>query len=157
MKLSSQEEYGLRCLLVVARLAPPGSPEPVSIERIATAEGIGYEHAAKILRLLRRGGLVDSTRGVNGGYRLSRPAVCVTVWEALVALDPPLIGDDLCGSFSGHLDACTHAVSGCNLKALWSHVGNVLEGGLRQFTLDDLLKGRVPTSPLAEPARMEAR
>jgi Rrf2 family protein len=154
MRLSPQEEYGLRCLLSVARLAPPEAEAPVSIERIADTEGLGYEHAAKMLRLLRRGDLVTSTRGVHGGYRLARAPGSISVWEALVACDPPLVTDDLCGAFKGRLDACTHAGTGCNLKALWAHVGDVLEGGLRQFTLEDLMAGRVPAAPLRA---MEAR
>lgn len=150
MRLSSQEEYGLRCLLAVATLAVPDSEEPVTIERIATREGLGYEHTAKILRCLRRGGLVESTRGVNGGYRLSRPVEAITVWDALVALDPPLVGAGFCETFKGQLPACAHAGPSCNLRALWSHVGNVLEGGLRQMTLEDLIKGDVPSATRPE-------
>ncbi len=69
MNLSSQEEYGLRCLLQVAA---HGAPEPLSIAQIAVAEGISPEYTAKLMRLLRKGGLVDSTRGAGGGYRLAR-------------------------------------------------------------------------------------
>lgn len=150
MRLSSQEEYGLRCLLVVARLAPVGCPDPVAIDRIASAEGIGYEHAAKILRLLRRGGLVDSTRGVNGGYRLARNPNAIGVWDVLVAMDPPLVHKGFCDAFAGKLEACRHSGSSCSLKALWCHVGQLLEGGLRQLTLADLIAGRVPGGPQKE-------
>lgn len=150
MRLSPQEEYGLRCLLAVARLAPPGASEPVTIERVASDEGLGYEHTAKILRCLRRGGLVSSVRGVNGGYRLVRPPAEISVWDALVALDPPLVASGFCEAFKGQLDACVHAGPRCNLRALWSHVGNVLEGGLRQMSLEDLITGNVPATPHGE-------
>ena len=144
MRLSTQEEYGLRCLLAIVRLEGDGTGEPVTIEKIAVAEGVGYEHAAKMLRLLRRAGILDSVRGANGGYLLARQPSEISLWDALVALDPPLVGQGFCEAYAGHLDACVHAGPGCNLRALWTHVGNVLEGGLKSMSLEDLRSGRVP-------------
>ena len=150
MRLTPQEEFGLRCLLAVQRAAPDGAEEPVSIERIADGEGLGYEHTAKIMRLLRRGGLVESTRGVNGGYRLARPADRISLWETLVALDTPLVGNEFCAAFAGQMDTCTHSTSHCNLKTLWSWVGSALEQGLSKVTLADLAAGRVPATLFQE-------
>ncbi len=144
MRLSPHEEYGLRCLVTLARLGGEREDGLVTIEQVARAEGIGYEHTAKILRALRNGGFLASARGVNGGYRLARPPSAITVWEALVALDPPLMRGDFCETYSGRLESCVHAAGTCNLRALWSHVGRILEEGLRGMTLDDLLAGRVP-------------
>src|SRR5437667_16092 len=70
MRLSAQEEYGLRCLLQVAREPEGGLTTPQLAER----EGLGAAHVHKLMRLLRRGGLVKSVRGRNGGYQLARPA-----------------------------------------------------------------------------------
>lgn len=157
MRLTPQEEYGLRCLLQVARLAPDEASPPVSIERIADAEGLGYEHAAKIMRLLRRGELVESTRGVHGGYHLARPAERIAVWDALVALDNPLYEGGFCDAFAGQQSSCAHATASCTLKALWQHVGSTLERGLSQISLADLLNGRAPGVARPEPLTMEAR
>lgn len=154
MRMTPQEEYGLRCLIQVARHAPDADGPPVSIERIADAEGLGYEHAAKILRLLRRGDLVASTRGVHGGYHLARPAHAIPVWDALVALDNPLYDGSFCDAFAGQQPACTHATASCTLKALWRHVGASLEQSLSRITVADLMEGRAPTRELlAEGAR----
>lgn len=150
MRLTPQEEYGLRCALVVSREAPDDSHPPVSIERIAEAEGLGYEHAAKIMRLLRRGGVVTSTRGAHGGYHLARPPASISLWDALVSLDRPLVADDFCSAFAGQNDACAHATSSCQLRGLWGWVGHTLEAGLSKVTLEDLLAGRSP----AEKERM---
>ena len=73
MQLSSQEEYGLRCLL---RLAQAGPGEIVNIHEISRAEGISEPYAAKLMRIMREGGLVASERGQPGPRRgLLRAAV----------------------------------------------------------------------------------
>lgn len=141
MKLTPQEEYGLRCLLQVARNAPCPAVPPVPIEKISMAESLGYEHTAKMMRLLRRGGLVSSTRGARGGFHLARPPDQITVWEVLVAMDPPLYSESFCDAFSGQADNCAHATGACNLKALWQHIGNTLQDSLSTLTLADLLGG----------------
>ena len=87
MKLSAQEEYGLRCLLQVARRFPGGS---ATIPEIAEAEGLSPHNAARYLATLRRSGLVDSERGQRGGYSLARPPSLITVAEAVASLGRPL-------------------------------------------------------------------
>src|SRR5256886_14047969 len=69
MRLTAQEEYGLRCLLQVARAREGAMTTP----EIAEREGLSQAHVHKLMRLLRRGGLVKSVRGRNGGYRLPPP------------------------------------------------------------------------------------
>ena len=69
MKLNSSEEYGLRCLLQLARQTP-GS---LTIPEISQAEGITHHNVAKLLRILRQGGFVASARGQQGGYALAKP------------------------------------------------------------------------------------
>ena len=64
MKLSSQEEYGLRCLLQIARAGEGASR---TIAEVSEREGISAPNVAKIMRLLRRAELVRSTRGKAGG------------------------------------------------------------------------------------------
>ena len=70
MKLSSCEEYGLRCLLQLARQT---SGRSLTIPEISRAEGITHHNVAKLLRILRQGGFVESARGQQGGYALARP------------------------------------------------------------------------------------
>ena len=83
MKLSSQEEYGLRCLLQVARHDPEGS---VTIPEIARIEGLSIPHVAKLMRSLRRGGFVKSVRGQAGGYKLARTSDHINIGEVLAWL-----------------------------------------------------------------------
>ena len=74
MKLSSQEEYGLRCLLQIARQGEGGS---LTIAEMSQREGISAPNVAKILRILRRAGLVKSTRGKAGGSSTPRSAIAI--------------------------------------------------------------------------------
>ncbi|MGH9608789.1 MAG: RrF2 family transcriptional regulator, partial [Bryobacteraceae bacterium] len=70
MKLTSHEEYGLRCLI---RIGQQGSGGRLTIPEIAGAEGISEAYAGKLLRILRLNGFVVAARGI-GGYALARPA-----------------------------------------------------------------------------------
>src|SRR5687767_8139437 len=101
MQLSAQEEYGLRCLLQVAR--HEAQAEPLCIPEIAAAEGLSPEYTAKLMRALRQAGLVTSTRGATGGYRLARPAPSVTLWEVLEVLGGPIFSESFCDTHPGNL------------------------------------------------------
>lgn len=142
MKLTSQEEYGLRCALQIARRCE-GAPVP--IREVAEAEGLSLEYTAKLLRILRQGGLVDSTRGASGGYRLSRPAAEISVWDALQVLDTPLYSDEFCTGHSGQRQACVHGGSSCSIRVLWQYVDASLRRTLERVTLADLAGGTSPT------------
>lgn len=136
MKMSAAEEYGLRCLLQVAQHK---GPEPIGIAEIAEAEGLSPEYAAKLLRLLRKGELVNSTRGAKGGYHLARPAHEISVWSAILVLDGPLIEDSHCKVHTGRLPACVHSTA-CSLRGLLTYISINLENVLKNLTLADLFQ-----------------
>jgi Rrf2 family protein len=140
MRPTSQEEYGLRCLL---RLARKEAREPVSIQEIADGEGMTPEYVAKLMRVLREGGLVSSTRGAGGGYRLVRPAGDVTVWDALEVLGGEFFSDTFCESHPGQLRDCVHSTD-CSIRALWRGINGMLRSALSGVTLADLMRGSEP-------------
>jgi Rrf2 family iron-sulfur cluster assembly transcriptional regulator len=163
MQLSAQEEYGLRCLLQVARHE---GEEPLRIPEIAVREGLSPEYTAKLMRALRQGGLVVSTRGATGGYRLARQAAEVSVWEALGVLGGPLFSDEFCSSHPGNLRDCVHSTD-CSVRALWRWVGTAVGEVLRGITLADMTRPEKPMgrwldsdelapSPAAAPARTQS-
>ena len=115
MKLSAQEEYGLRCLL---RIGARGDGGTLTIPEISRAEGISPEYVAKLMRILRRGGLVTSARGATGGYTLSRPADQITAGEALTVLGGRLFESGFCERHAGAESLCTHSID-CSLRSLW--------------------------------------
>jgi Rrf2 family protein len=135
MKLSSQEEYGLRCLLQVARHDPVGS---LTIPEIARTEGLSIPHVAKLMRLLRRGGFVRSARGQAGGYKLARTPDQINIGEVLAWLGGRLFEPNFCNIHSGVVKLCTHSVD-CSLRSLWRSVQFVVDQMLSKVTLADLL------------------
>jgi Rrf2 family protein len=137
MHLTSQEEYGLRCLLQVAH---HDGPEPLNIAQIATAEGISPEYTAKLMRLLRQGGLVASTRGAGGGYRLARNPGAITLWDAVQVLGSPFFPDTFCSAYPGQLPDCVHTPD-CSIRVVWGAVAGAVRGVLDRITLADLNSG----------------
>jgi len=134
MHLFAQEEYGLRCLLRVARHEGPKLP---TIPGIAAAEGLSPDYTAKLMRVLRQGGLVESTRGAIGGYHLTRPAGEITVWEALEVLGGSFFPEDFCDTHPGQARDCVHTPD-CSIRALWQSVNGALGKILKGITLADL-------------------
>lgn len=135
MKLSSQEEYGLRCLLRVGRAGTAGS---VSISELSRSEGISEPNVAKMMRVLREAGFVRSTRGQAGGYALSRPADEIKVGEALAALGGRLYDPSFCDSHTGMERLCTH-MPDCAIRSVWRMLQNAVDQVLGRITLKDLL------------------
>ncbi len=134
MQLLAQEEYGLRCLLELAR----HDSTPRTIQQIADAEGLSPDYAAKLLRELRRGGLVASTRGAAGGYRLARGAGAITAWDAIAALGGSLFPSDFCACHAGRVPRCVRS-SDCALRAIWRAADGAVRGVLSGVTLADLV------------------
>src|SRR4029453_5398611 len=136
MKLTSQEEYGLRCLLRVGREADGAS---LTIPELSRAEGISEPNVAKMMRILRRGGFVTSTRGQSGGYALSRPADQILLGPVLAALGGRLYEPAFCDGHSGREQACTH-MPDCSIRSVWRLVQRAVDEVLEKITLKDLLK-----------------
>ena len=135
MKLTSQEEYGLRCLLRIAREGEGGS---LTIPKISQKEGISNFYVAKLMRILRRSGLVKSVRGQAGGYALARSADQLVVGEALAVLGGRLYDPAFCEEHSGSESLCTNSVD-CSVRSLWRAVQQVIDQVLSKTTLKDLL------------------
>ncbi|HET9826229.1 MAG TPA: Rrf2 family transcriptional regulator, partial [Chitinophagaceae bacterium] len=76
MKITAQEEYGLRILL---RIASCKDPDGMSIPQLSDAEGISPHYVAKLTRMLRIDGFINSTPGYKGGYVLAKPATEIVI------------------------------------------------------------------------------
>jgi Rrf2 family protein len=136
MNFSSQEEYGLRCLL---RLAAAGPGASLSIQEIAAAEGVSAPNVAKMMRLLREGGLVESERGQSGGYRLARKPEDITAAKALAVLGGRFYEGEFCEKYPGSEDLCTHSTN-CSIRSLWRAVQTVVDQVLTSTSLKDLIR-----------------
>jgi Rrf2 family protein len=157
MKFSSQEEYGLRCLLQLAR---QGDEASLTIAEMSQREGISSPNVAKIMRILRRAGLVASTRGKTGGYTLSRPAHDIPVGQALGALGGRLFDAQFCERHSGLERSCLNN-GDCSIRPMLRHVQAAVDDVLGQLTLKSLLRNErdmnAAISPRAIPLPVVAR
>ena len=109
MKLSANEEYGLRCMV---RLAYAGEGSGLTIPEISVAEGVSPAYAAKILRVLRKGGFVKAARGKDGGYTLARPAEEIVIGDVVNLLGGRLFETDF------DLSGAARFVLGPNARSL---------------------------------------
>src|ERR1051325_3298049 len=117
MKVSAQEEYGLRCLLQLARL---GEGESFTLGQIAEGEGISQGDAGKVLWLCNKAGLVAGTRGRVGGYALARPATEIRLSEVIKVLDEGEV-EGHCKTYPGVLDSCVHT-GDCGIRSVLVNV-----------------------------------
>ncbi len=134
MKYTAQAEYGLRCLLQIAR--PPDGF--ATIHQIADLEGLTPAYVAKLLRILRTKGVVDSTRGQKGGYRLSAPADTMSLARVLAALGGRLYTEQFCRQHSGAEGTCVHTAN-CSIRSVWSVIDRIVVRTLGQTMLSELL------------------
>ena len=139
MKITAQEEYGLRCLL---RLARAGEGEAFTIPEIAEAEKLSPPYVAKLLSVLRQAGLITSVRGRTGGYHLARPAADVRLGDVMRVLGEPLFEEPSYCERHASPDlggACVHN-DGCTLRIIWQTLEQWMRHLLDQVTLADLLQ-----------------
>src|SRR6476620_10098330 len=134
MKISAQEEYGLRCLVQLADL-PEG--ESLTLPQIAEREGISVANAGKLMWLLNKAGFVHSTRGTKGGYSLNRPAEEIRLNEIIKVLDDDVLNKH-CGSYTGLLDSCVHN-GDCGIRPVIIGLHEIVENALSQITLAQLV------------------
>lgn len=131
MRISSKSEYGLRALFDLAQHYGEG---PIQSDAIATRQGIPVNYLNQLLILLRKAGLIDSLRGPQGGHMLSRTPDQISLFDALIVLEGPLlladnVRDDLPASQPND-----HALIG----EIWAAVRATLEEQLRAVTFDEL-------------------
>jgi len=135
MKLSTQEEYGLRCLLQMGR---QGETTSLTIAELARLEGISAPNVAKIMRLLRRTGFVSSMRGQAGGYILARPVAQISVGEVISAMGDRFFDATFCARHAGGNRRCAH-LGDCSIRPVLRHLQEVVDDVLGRLTLEQLL------------------
>jgi len=135
MKISAQEEYGLRCLLQLARVDSHG--ESLTLGQIAELEGISVANAGKLMWILNKAGLVQSQRGIKGGYRLARPAANIRLNQVISVLDSESV-ETHCKSYAGVLDSCVHT-GDCGIRPVIVELHQIVNQALSEITLSQLL------------------
>ncbi len=154
MIFTTKAEYGVRLLVELGR---QGSGQPVSLKAISEAEGLPLAYLERIVALLKKAALVESTRGAHGGYRLSRPAESITMDEVVLALEGAVapmscfVDDSQDGRvLCSHVDDHGHA---CATKLLWTRVQGGVIKALAHTTLAELVafsdRSQLSSSPTA--------
>jgi Rrf2 family iron-sulfur cluster assembly transcriptional regulator len=135
MKITAQEEIGLRRLI---RIAGCKDADGMSIPQLSEAEGISDHYVAKIARMLRMEGFINSRPGNKGGYILARPAHEININQALKALGGALFDTEFCGVHAGSLNLCTNSVD-CSARSLWKMIQFRVDQMLDKVYLSDLV------------------
>ena len=139
MKISAQDEYGLRILIQIAKAH---QEEGMNLSQIAELENISQAYAAKITRTLRIAGFIQSIRGQKGGYILAKPATEIKINHVLKALGGAIYDEKFCGQHTGTLSLCTNSVD-CSLRSLWTILQINMDKLLDQISIQDLLKSEL--------------
>jgi len=146
MKITSQEEYGLRLLI---RIASCKDKEGMSIPQLSEAEGLTPHYVAKLTRILRMAGFLNSTPGNKGGYVLATPADQIIINNVLKALGGRLFDTEFCETHGGTLKLCTHSVD-CSSRSLWQMIQFTLDNLLNRVTLYDLVNTEKTSAKILE-------
>ena len=131
MKLSTRGRYAMRILLSIARMQ--GKTGRIAKRRIAEEEGITADYIEQLVVPLRKAGLVESVRGVRGGFRLARDPASVSLLEVLEASEGDL-------GLVGCLSAGCNRSESCATRRVWEGASRTLRDYFSGITLADLLK-----------------
>ncbi|HVM88980.1 MAG TPA: Rrf2 family transcriptional regulator [Puia sp.] len=142
MKITAQEEYGLRILI---RIASCKDEEGMSIPQLSEAEGLSSHYIAKLTRILRMSGFINSTPGNKGGYVLAKSSGQIIINDVLKALGGQLFDSSFCGTHAGTVKLCTNSVD-CSARSLWQMVQFTVDQLLDKITLFDLVSSGVNSS-----------
>jgi Rrf2 family protein len=136
VRISAKTDYALRAAVELASLH---SSEPVKGEAIATAQGIPLRFLENILGDLRNAGIVESRRGVEGGYLLAKPPDSITLADVIRAVDGPLA--NVAGTRPNLLE---YEGSTEKLRDIWVGVRAALRSVLEETTLADVANKKLP-------------
>ena len=134
MNITTKGRYALRIML---DLAAQEEGEFISLKSIAERQGISMKYLEAIVGSLKKAGLVDSSRGKEGGYRLDRPAEDYDVYEILQCLEDNLAPVSCIRDGSVQCDNAAH----CLTLPMWQELDGLIAAYLRGVTLRDLLTG----------------
>ncbi|SEI95080.1 transcriptional regulator, BadM/Rrf2 family [Sphingomonas sp. OV641] len=145
MRLSSLADYAVVMMTAAARHC--GGLARVNATSLAQETGVPLPTAQKLVSRLSSAGLIESTRGTGGGFRLSRPPATITLADIIEAVEGPI-------ALTTCVDTAQHdcALDGsCRVKPHWAVVNNAVRGALAGITLTQL----TATTPIVPPT--EAR
>lgn len=137
MRLSARVDYALRAAVELSSVGE----EWLSAEKVAGAQKIPGKFCESILLQLRRGGLIESRRGPDGGHRLARPAKDISLADVIRVVDGPLVG--VRGQRPEHVD---YDGSAAALREVWIALRASERKILESVSLSDVAGAKLPAA-----------
>lgn len=131
LRLSKLTDYAI---VVLSRLSARADDRRSAAE-LAQDTGLPEPTVAKVLKALSRSGLVQSTRGASGGYRLTRPLEEISVATVITAMEGPIA---LTSCVPAATDSCS-VEEFCPLRGNWQRVNQAIEVALEAVSVADML------------------
>jgi FeS assembly SUF system regulator len=139
LRISKLTDYAI---LVMVELSRAG--ELLSAQAVAERVHVETPTASKVLKLLAGAGLLESSRGVNGGYRVSRAAEDISVAEVISAIEGPIAMTE-CSVEEG----LCHQEDRCDLRGNWQRISLAVARALQEVSLAEMSAPvRKPHEPL---------
>lgn len=129
MRLSTRGQYGLYAMYYLADHKNDG---PQSLQSIAST-GVPKQYLEQLLGNLRRAGLVNTVRGVQGGYQIAKAPAAISILDVIDAMEGPLELSE-CMIDEGH---CTRSC-GCPVRRVWQKLTDSINHELAGLTLGDM-------------------
>lgn len=136
MKLSTKGRYGLRAFI---DLAVWGEIQPVTLSSIAERQDISVSYLEQLMAKLKRAGLVNSIRGVNGGYVIAKPAEEISVGDVLRALEGDLTPVE-CAAIDHNKTTHCNGSSPCVSKIVWKRINDSINDAVDSIYIGELVK-----------------
>jgi len=132
-RVTRAEEQAVRLIM---RLAIVG--EQLTLADLAVAEDLPEPTVAKLLGMLRRGGVVEAVRGRNGGYILAKSPAQTTAARVIRSISGDQVFEYPCSE--AHEEPDCPRTENCGLRPVWQHLGNRVAEVLEQTSIADLLQ-----------------
>jgi FeS assembly SUF system regulator len=128
LRITRQTDYGV---MILTRIAQEGTARIHTARDLAAETEVPLPTVSKILKLLARAELLQSQRGVKGGYRLARHPAEITLVEVIRAIEGPIAMTECVESSPGECDK----ESWCPVRSNWRMINDAVEGALAGITL----------------------
>jgi len=136
VKLTTKGRYGLRAVIDLAMYA---KNEPVSLSDVAERQNISISYLEQLVAKLKKAGIVQSTRGAQGGYALAKAPEEISVGEILRALEGSLSPVD-CSAVDGEGETECSASNFCVTKYVWKRINDSINDTVNNMFLSELLE-----------------
>jgi Rrf2 family protein len=143
MRFTTKTEYGIICLIYMARHAAAHTT-PVTVRELAAVEQFSASYTEKILQTLRSANIVNAVHGKEGGYVLARPAAQIKLLEVIEALEGHTF-DVFCAPDVRSEIICNH-FSACGVKPVWQKTKELLDRFYDSVTLEMVTRNEIESA-----------